>query len=318
MSTASPAQSMVSPSIGSPTDLLIDVHPDDPSWGHGIAPVAEGVELHYVRQGTGETVILLHGWPGFWYDWRRLIPLLRDSADVIAPDLRGFGGSTMPPPASDSDMLVTQLASDIVALMDRLGVADAVVVGHDIGARIAQQIARQASQRVRALVLFNPPYAGIGDRFLEPLHQRERWYQYFHHLPWSHELVGHDRETLTLYLAHFYDHWVGRKDAVRPREFDGIVDTYSRPDVVRAGFDYYRVNRAQASREGSPATLPRMDVPTTVLWGEADPILPVEWSDRLSDCFTNVSLERLPGIGHFVAFEAPEEAAEAIRSALHR
>ena len=75
--------------------------PEDASWGHAAAPGASGVQIHYVRQGHGVPVLLLHGWPGFWYDWRRLIPALATAADVIAPDLRGFGGSdnpTCPPP----------------------------------------------------------------------------------------------------------------------------------------------------------------------------------------------------------------------------
>ncbi len=71
-------------------DAFLDLHPDDPRWGHNYGSGADQLRLHYVRQGCGPTVILLHGWPGFWYDWRRVIPQLAEEADVIAPDFEGL------------------------------------------------------------------------------------------------------------------------------------------------------------------------------------------------------------------------------------
>ena len=297
---------------------LLGAPPGDPGWGHARAPATGGVELHYVRLGTGRPVVLLHGWPGFWYDWRAVLPRLAAGVDAVAPDLRGFGDSDRPdlPPAEDYTPEV--LAADVLALLDHLEAERAVVAAHDLGASVAQVLARTAPERVAALVLLNPPYPGIGRRRFDPAAQREFWYQHFHALPWSDRLVGHDRETVRLYLAHFHERWVGRKEALREEEFEAVVDVYARPGAVRASFAYYRARAEARAREAALAPEEvRVEVPTWVVWGEADPVIPVAWSDRLPEFFPQLrSFRRLPGVGHFVPWEAPEEVAATIFEAL--
>lgn len=301
------------------TDPFLDLPPDNERWGHATGPGAEGVELHYVRQGSGDPVVLLHGWPGFWYDWRRVLPPLGGEADAIAPDLRGSGDSGKPERPPEEGYTPLHLARDVVALMDHLGLAEATVVAHDVGATVAQAMALTVPDRVRSLVLLNPPYLGIGHRRYDARIQREHWYQHFHAQPWSDRLVGHDRETVRLYLSHFYDHWTGRKEALRPVELEAIVDVYARPGTVRGGFQFYRARWVtwpqDFPQEASPEDF-AIKVPTVVLWGEADPVIPVEWSDRIGEFFPSSTVRRLPGVGHFVPFEAPDEVLEAIREAL--
>jgi pimeloyl-ACP methyl ester carboxylesterase len=270
--------------------------------------------------GSGPAVLLLHGWPGFWYDWRRVLPMVAGKADALAPDLRGFGRSSKPERPPEEAYNPLALAADVAAVLYHLDLSDAVVVAHDIGATVAQALALSAPGVLRAMVLLNPPYLGIGTRRFEYPIQREHWYQHFHVQPWSHRLVGHDRETVRIYLAHFYDHWVSRKETVRPLEFEAIVDEYARPDVVRGGFDYYRarwVTRQQEATAGEPDPAGvAIDLPTTVLWGEDDPVIPVEWSDRIPEFFPNSTMRRLPGVGHFVPFEAPDDVVAAIEGVL--
>jgi pimeloyl-ACP methyl ester carboxylesterase len=291
--------------------------PDEPRWGHNVAPGSGGVRIHYVRHGNGVPVLLLHGWPGFWYDWRRVIPALAADADVIAPDFRGFGASDKPdlPPADAYTPAV--FAADMLALLDHLDLDRVVVAGYDLGATIAQTLARAAPARVRALALFNPPYPGIGLRRFEPAAQAEAWYQHLHALPWSDRLIGHDRETVRLYLAHFYDHWMGRKEALHPEEFEAIVDTYAQPGAVRGSIAYYRARAGARLREATADPTPlRLAQQTVVLWGEADPVAPSAWADRLPEFFPNLTVRLLPGVGHFVPVEAPDDAIGAIRAAL--
>jgi len=173
------------------------------------------------------------------------------------------------------------------------------------------------ADRVRALALFNPVYPGIGERRFQPSVQPEFWYQHFHTLPWSDRLIARDRESVHIYLAHFYEHWCGRKEAVREREFEAIVDTYSRPGAVEASIAYYRARAAQRRNQaGAPREGTRIREATAIAWGELDPVILAGWADRLGDTFLDHELSLLPGIGHFVPIEAPEQTIETIRRVL--
>jgi pimeloyl-ACP methyl ester carboxylesterase len=295
---------------------FLDRHPGDPEWGHAYGPGADGVRLHYVRRGHGGPVVLLHGWPGFWYDWRRVVVALAEEVDVMALDFRGFGDSDKPEGDPKELYTADRLAADVLALLDHLGVGRFVVVGHDTGAVIAQVLARTSPERVSALVLFNPPHSAIGDKPQEPASQRESWYHHFHALPWADQLVGFNRSTTELYLRHFYDHWVGNKDSVRPKEFDAIVDAFARPGALRASFGWYRATYEEETDPSARATKEPILLPTVVRWGERDPVKPAAWAEGIEQTFPNLDFRFVPGAGHFVPFEAPEETVTAIRTSL--
>jgi pimeloyl-ACP methyl ester carboxylesterase len=294
----------------------LDRHPEDPEWGHAYGPGADGVRLHYVRRGHGERVVLLHGWPGFWYDWRRVVVPLAEEVDVIALDFRGFCDSDKPEGDPKELYTADRLAADVLALLDHLGVGRFVVAGHDTGAVIAQVLARTTSEHVSALALFNPPHLAIGDKPQEPASQRESWYHHFHALPWSDQLVGFSRSTTELYLRHFYDHWVGNKDSVRPEEFEAIVDAFARPGALRASFGWYRATYEEETDPSARATKEPILLPTVVRWGERDPVKPAAWAEGIEQTFPNLDFRFVPGAGHFVPFEAPEETVTAIRTSL--
>jgi pimeloyl-ACP methyl ester carboxylesterase len=187
------------------TEPMVDVPADDPSWRHAMASDADGLDLHYVHWGQGTPqVLLLHGWPGFWYDWRRVLPRLAEFTSAIALDFRGFGASAKPDWPVQTAYSQEAQARNVLALLDQVGAERIILVGYDIGSRVAQSLARLAPERVRALVLMAPVYPGYGTRPLEPEAQRERWYQHFHQLPQADALIGHDQETVRMYLSHFY------------------------------------------------------------------------------------------------------------------
>lgn len=298
------------------SDFSLDRRPESEGWGHAHGPGADGVDLHYVRRGSGEPVVLLHGWPGFWYDWRRVFFPLAKQADVIAPDFRGFGDSDKPVGNPKELYTPDRLAADVLSLLDALGIGRCVVAGHDTGAVIAQVLARSVPERVRALVLFNTPHAAIGDKPQEPTALRESWYHHFHALPWSHELVGYNRDTIELHLRYFYDHWVGNKESVRPKEFQAIVDIFARPGALGASFGWYRATyEGETSPSDSEPEEP-ISLPTVVRWGELDPVKPASWAEGIEETFPNLDFRFVPGAGHFVPFEAPEETVAAILTAM--
>ena len=132
-------------------------------------------------------------------------------------------------------------------------------------------------------------------------------------------LIGHDRETVRLYLSYFYEHWLGNKQALRANEFAAIVETYAQPGAVRSSIAWYRAGggSGQVARSYPPSQLAPITCPTADVWGEADPILPPSWADRLQDYFPQlVGVQFLAGTGHFVPFEAPDAFIEAIRKML--
>lgn len=180
--------------------------PSSASWGHHMAAGHEGVQIHYVRQGKGMPVVLLHGWPGFWYDWRHVIPTLASVADVIAPDFRGFGDSDKPDIPPQDGYSPDVLARDIISLLDQLKLDSVIIAAHDIGATIAQTLARLIPHRINSMVLMNPPYPGIGSRRYDAQVQGEFWYQHLHNQPWADALIGYDRNTVKMYISHFYEH----------------------------------------------------------------------------------------------------------------
>jgi pimeloyl-ACP methyl ester carboxylesterase len=287
--------------------------PDGP-WTHHLATVG-GVRLHYVRQGAGVPIVLLHGWPGFWYEWAPVIPALARDHDVVVPDLRGFAYSDKPDLAPEVGYARDVVAREVAALLGQLGLERVAVVAHDIGATVAQPLARLRPDLVARLVLFDPPYPGIGRRWREPGHVREIWYQVFHTLPWAPDLVGASRDSIRIYLRHFLTHWSARTDWVTDAELEHWVDAYAQPGALRGGFSYYRARERTRTAEGDmPAAEFRVDVPTLVLWGEGDAVLPVAWADRLPEYFSALTLERVPGVGHFMMREAPDLVVDRVRA----
>lgn len=293
-------------------DLLLE----EVDCHHYFAKGDEGVKIHYVRKGEGAPVLLLHGWPGFWYDWRHIIEPLSKMADVIAPDFRGFGNSDKPDVSPLEGYSPEHLAKDVISLLDELKIKEAIVVAHDIGATIAQLLAKKYPQYVKSLVLLNPPYNGIGTRRFDPSIQGAFWYQHFHNLDWAGDLIGYNEDTVKLYLTHFYQAWTGNKDALRDKELAAIIKTYAKDDSMKKSINYYKA-RAQAKKPTASQTVEeKIKQKTTVLWGKEDPVMIVEWSDRLGLFFENYTLEILQGIGHFVPFEAPNEVVNAVRKIL--
>lgn len=283
------------------------------------APV-DGFALEYDRTGGGPPVVLLHGWPGGRTDFREVTPLLAGRADVVVPDLRGFGGSDRHPvdPGDGSeDYAAAGQARSVAGLLDELDLGPAVLAGYDIGSRIAQTLAQQHPERVAALVI-TPPLPGVGRRVLEPDAQREFWYQTFHRLPLADQLLDGSPEAVRAYLRHFWDHWSAPGWSPADADLDALTARYAAPGALTASLGWYRAGAGTVARslvETPPDAGARIAVPTSVLWPEHDPLFPRAWGDRLGEFFTDVTVTDLPGSGHFVPLEAPEAFADAISAA---
>jgi pimeloyl-ACP methyl ester carboxylesterase len=277
----------------------------------------DGFSLAYDRSGCGPPVLLLHGWPGMRSDYRALVPLLEPDFDVVVPDLRGFGESDKHVADPTMYYAAAAQARSISVLHEELGLEPAIVVGYDVGSRVAQALARAQPERVRALVLA-PPLPGIGQRILSPDAMREFWYQPFHRLDLAERLIDGNTEAVHAYLRHFWEHWSGPDFEPAEADLDALVEHYAAPGAFAASINWYRGGSggvAVSLSEQIPDPADRIQTPTRVLWPEHDPLFPREWADRIGDFFANARLTDLPGAGHFSPLEAPRAFAEAIREA---
>jgi pimeloyl-ACP methyl ester carboxylesterase len=272
-----------------------------------------GIMLHCASAGRGRPLVLLHGWPELWLTWARCMRRLEGRFRLLAPDLRGFGDTGKPTPGPSRDAGPETHAADVIALLDGLGIARVGVVAHDVGALVAQVLARQHPERITGLFFFNCPYPGIGRRWVEAGHLIEIWYQSLHQMPWAAALVGSSRKTCRTYIGHFLRHWAHDPQAF-DADLEAWVDNFMKPGNLQGGFDWYlsvAAARAAVIREEAPA-MAKIDLPTRIMWGRHDPVLKVEWVDRLPDYFAAPKITIAENAGHFVHYETPEPACAAI------
>lgn len=290
---------------------------NESDWNHEYLDL-NGINVHYVRHGEGMPLVLLHGWPEFWFSWRKNILPLAESFDVVVPDLRGFGETEklgLPDPPS---RLLSELVEDLRGLADALGFEKFGVVSHDVGAYVAQGFARKHPDRLSGLFFFNLPYPGIGKRWAEPDHVNEIWYQSFNQQPWAASLVGESRKTCELYIRHFLDHW-SHEPGLFDEDMEAWIENFMKPGNLQGGFNWYistNESRIELIRNGPPE-LTKIETPTRVLWGISDKVLKAEWADRLGDYFANYDFTPAPEAGHFVHYERPDLANKEIAEFFH-
>ncbi len=279
---------------------------------HGVSALGRG-RMHYAAMGSGPPVVVLHGWPGYWLDYRDVLPRLAPFARAIAPDFFGFGESRRAPAGAAAVDVVAAageeaFARDVIELLNALSLDRVVLVGQDIGSAVAPAVARLLPERVRGLVLLNPTHPHIGDKRERGDSAREAWYQHFHLLPLAEAVIDGDRRRVQLYLSHFYTHWAGEK---RTEDVDlaRIVDVYSRPGAFASTLLWHRALAVDRSRNerGTP-----VHTPTIALWGDRDPMRPLDQREGFERTFPDSTVRVLHGVGHFVAAEAPEAVANAI------
>jgi epoxide hydrolase 4 len=270
---------------------------------HGYADLGD-VRLHYVEAGEGPLVLLLHGFPQFWYQWRHQIPALVGAGfRVVAPDMRGYNLSDKP--LGVRAYRVELLARDVERLIVACGGEAADVVGHDWGAIVAWTAAMRHPERVEKLAILNVPHpARFPDGLLSPMQLLRSSYAFFFQIPRLPEEVIRAGDFALLRS-------VLRGDPVRPGTFSEedvqrYVEAISRPGALTATINYYR-SLLRNPRE-TRALLKRIEAPVLVIWGERDRFL----SRRLSEpphlwVPDLLGVKRLPDASHWVAEDRPLE-----------
>ena len=269
-----------------------------------------GARLHVARLGAGPPLLLLHGWPEFWFTWEPVMARLADRFELIAPDLRGFGDSDKPA----GPFTGKQQGADMVALLDALKLDRVGVVSHDVGGAVAQAMAGAAPDRLAGLLFFSFIHPGVGDRFYSIDRLHNIWYMFFQENEFAAALVGATPDTVAKYFSYFLKDWTYRKHA-----FDDVlpafIDNFRKPGNLEGGFNYYRAAIPPRTNPpgGKPAPPPpAVTIPTAVRWPEHDKLFDPAWTDTLPQYFTQLDLKIFPGVGHFPHREDPDAAAEEI------
>ena len=259
-----------------------------------------GVRLHVVEAGPedGPLVVLLHGFPEFWYGWRRQIaPLARAGWRVWAPDQRGYNLSSAPPDVAAYDL--DRLADDVLALLDAAGAERAPVVGHDWGAIVAWWLAVREPDRVERLAALNVPHPTAFREFLlrTPSQLARSWYVAFF------QLSGLPERALRRFGAR------ALRASSAPGTFsDADLARYraawARPGAASGMISWYRAAVRRAGRL-SPED-PTVRPPTLVLWGDADVALDARLAERSLAYCADGRLVTFPGVSHWVQHEAAD------------
>lgn len=274
---------------------------------------SNGINLYVAQDGpsAGPLVILLHGFPEFWYSWRRQIPHLAAAGyRVWAPDQRGYNLSDKPDRIAAYTL--DELAADVIGLMDAAGAEKAFIVGHDWGAAVAWWLAAKYPWRVARMVVLNVPHVAVMQEHLRRnlAQMRKSWYIFFFQLPWLPETLSRMRNWNIPAQA--------LKNSSRPgtftnRDLDAYRRAWSRPKAYTSMLNWYRaaMRKPPARPAGS-----RIKVPTLLIWGSQDRFLGREMAQPSIDLCDDGRLIFIEDASHWVHHEEAEQVNELINTFL--
>ena len=272
---------------------------------------ANGLTFAVDELGEGDSVALcLHGFPECRQSWRAQLPALAAQGwRAVAPDLRGYGDSSRP--KGRGAYHLDHLVADVAGLFDALGARRRLLIAHDWGAVIAWAFALERARPLDGLVIMNVPHpaAYLAELRRSRAQLAKSWYVLFFQLPWLPEaLLGanHARAIGDSFLRTAVD-----PACFTPQMIAQYRDNAARPGALTAMINYYRANTAALQRWG-PGKAPVIEVPTLIEWGEQDPFLAVDLLDLHGPLVRDLTIQRFPGVSHWVQ----QEAASAVNAAL--
>lgn len=268
-----------------------------------------GVSLHtgIVGPADGLPVVLLHGFPEFWYGWRHQIPALADAGyRVIVPDQRGYNRSEKP--TGIGAYTVDTLAADVVGLLDALDYEQAQMVGHDWGAGVLWETLLRYPDRVDRAVPMNLGHPAVTEEFLtgKPSQLLKSWYMFSFQVPklseWAYS-VGNWRGLRWLMDSS------NRGDTFTGADLDRYIEAWSRPGAFTGMLNWYRaLFRGEVD---DPQTL-TVDAPTMLVWGARDPYLHSGMVEPSIEYCTDGRLELVEDATHWVHHEVPDRVNDLL------
>ncbi len=281
------------------------------TWQHRDI-ITNGIRMHYVMQGEGPLIVLLHGFPEFWYSWRYQIPVLAEHGyTVVAPDLRGYNDTDKPHTGYD----VATLIRDVEGLIKGLGYKRAIVVGHDWGGVLAWAFAMRYPHMTERLIVMNAPHPQAMLRELRTLKQlRKSWYVFAFQLPWLPEYLLNRNNANE--IGRMLRGAAVQKEAFTREITAKYQEAMNKPGAMTAALNYYR--QLFRSWPQSAEKIPPITAPTLLIWGEQDIALGIELTMGLEPWVDNLQVKRIPDSGHWVQQEKPEQVNAFMQEFLQR
>lgn len=270
-----------------------------PGWRQHYVPIGD-IRLHVVEAGPadGPAVILLHGFPEFWWAWRHQIdPLAESGLRVIVPDMRGYGRSDAP--AGLAAYRVDRLVDDLAGLADALKIASFHLVGHDWGGLVGWHAAQLLRLRIERLVIMDAPHPSAWRRFMlrHPAQLGRSLYMVAFQLPRLPEALLRARNFALLRATMEAS---ARPGLFTPELLDRYADMWRRPGALTAMLNYYRALRLLGARQAE-----RIGLPTLILWGTCDTFLDNRLAEDSAAMCDDAHVVLVQGATHWLHHEEP-------------
>lgn len=278
---------------------------------------ANGIRIEVDKcgdQSSRKLAICLHGFPEHAVSWRFQMPMLAEMGyKVWAPNLRGYGNSSMPPERDDYDIEV--LMEDVGALIDAAECDETVLIAHDWGAIIAWYFAMRQVRPLTHLIICNVPHPGPNQGGVSWEQIKKSWYIMFFQIPWLPEkLVALRGNRMGKVI---------RDGASTPENYpEDVIRVFTengaRPGGLTAMINYYRAffQRGGGARRQKDMGFPIIETPTLMCWGEDDIAITIETTYGTENFVPNLTIRYLPRISHWVQQDAPEEVNAMMRAFL--
>jgi pimeloyl-ACP methyl ester carboxylesterase len=284
-----------------PNLLGVSFEIDNVTFSHQMATV-NGIQMHYVIGGQGDPLVLLHGFPQSWYEWRHIMPELAKNYTVIAPDLRGFGDSSKPITGYDGKTT----AEDIYQLTSQLGFNQQILlVAHDVGSQTAYSYAATHPNNVSKLVLMDFPFPG----FLPPeFGENGPWWFAFYQVPNLPKVLLEGKEQQ--YISWFIKGLSYNPSAITEEDIDVFASHVSAPGGMRGALEHFRAFPIDAEQNKESAKT-KITIPVLILGGDIYPALGGDLPGNFALSSTqalaaNVTGVTIPLSGHWIPEEQPD------------
>jgi pimeloyl-ACP methyl ester carboxylesterase len=276
------------------------------------------IEIHYAECGADkdELVLMLHGFPEFWYCWKDQLPVVGEKYHAVAPDMRGYNLSDKPDGVKA--YRIGHLVKDVIDLADHFGKETFYLIAHDWGAAIAYAVAIAYPDRMKGLMILNGAHPYIFSELLAKNDEQianSQYMAYFRNPNAEAEMLANNGDWLMDWT--FRQHV--ESGVMTPEDDAAYRTAWAQPGAMTAMLNYYRASPllpATSATKGKGFGLNpddfKVHVPTFVLWGEADHALIKENLTGLEDFIDDLTIKRLPDVTHWVTHEAPETVSEEI------